>query len=191
MTDQTISIPMSRSHERFLLSHFPNIMTSLLLLGAWVLIPGPAKGAEMEKLVVLPFEIVDNIPAPGSIERNEAMLDKLTEHVAKNIRERGLYEVVPQSRVEAAVSAARLGTYIHSCNQCDIELAREAGGDKVMIGWIYKMSLLILTLHVELKDVASGDTIISKAYDFRGDNEYAWMRAAEYMARDLEAMTAR
>jgi hypothetical protein len=61
-------------------------------------------------------------------------------------------------------------------------------GDKVMVGWIYKMSILVLTLHIKVKDVESEKTLISKAYDFRGDNEKAWLRAARYMVRDLQKM---
>jgi hypothetical protein len=67
----------------------------------------------------------------------------------------------------------------------EYDLARKVGGDKVMIGWIHKMSILVLTMHIKVKDVASEKTIISKAYDFRGDNEKAWLRAARYMVRDL------
>jgi hypothetical protein len=71
---------------------------------------------------------------------------------------------------------------------CEYDLAKKVEGDKVMTGWIYKMSILVLTMHIEVKDVKSEKTIISKAYDFRGDNEKAWLRAAKYMVRDLGEM---
>ncbi|MCM8854819.1 MAG: DUF3280 domain-containing protein [Candidatus Thiodiazotropha sp.] len=146
--------------------------------------------SEKERLVILPFEIIDNIPGPGSKERNEQMLKNLTTFIGKKIKEHELFEVVTQNRVNDLVSAAQLGTEVHNCNLCEFDLARQAGGDKVMIGWIYKMSLLILTLHIEIKDVSGEQTIIRKAYDFRGDNEYAWSRAAKYMVRDLKSMIA-
>jgi hypothetical protein len=96
--------------------------------------------------------------------------------------------VVPQAEINKAVNDAQLGTYIHTCNQCEYDLAKTVNGDKVMVGWIYKMSILVLTLHIEVKDVESEKTLISKAYDFRGDNEKAWLRAAKYMVRDLGEM---
>ncbi len=138
-----------------------------------------------ERLVVLPFEITDNIPVPGVEDPYRERLQQLTRYVARSIDEAGIYDTVPQERVEHSVEAAQLGTAIHGCNQCDIDLAKRVDGDKVMTGWIYKMSLLILTLHIEIKDVASQQTLLSKAYDFRGDNEKAWRRAADYMVRDL------
>jgi hypothetical protein len=139
-------------------------------------------------LAVLPFEIVDNTPVPGGGERNERMLRKLTYFVSQMISDEGVYKVVPQAEIDKAVNDAQLGTYIHTCNQCEYDLAKMVDGDKVMVGWIYKMSILVLTLHIKVKDVESEKTLISKAYDFRGDNEKAWLRAARYMVRDLQKM---
>jgi len=165
-------------------------LSMALMLLAVTCIVLPKAASATERLAVLPFEIVDNTPVPGGEERNSEMLDKLTRFIASAIEAEGLYQVVPQDTVNEAVKAAALGTYIHSCNQCEYDLAKQVGGDKVMIGWIYKMSILILTLHIEIKDVAGEKTVISKAYDFRGDNEKAWLRAAEYMVRDLRQMVA-
>ena len=163
------------------------VMTLILL---WFGIALPASAQSKEKLVILPFEIVDNIPAPGSEERHDKMLQEMVRDIAERIDKAGIYQVMPQQQVDAAVAAANLGTAIHNCNHCEIDLAKQLGGDKVMVGWVYKMSLLILTLHIEIKDVASERTLLSKAYDFRGDNEKAWRRAAEYMVRDLGGMIA-
>ncbi len=159
-----------------------------LLFLATLLCAAPAAAAPEERLAVLPFEITDNTPAPGAEARYRQRLEQLTRYVAHAIEEAGLYEAIPQERVERAVDEARLGTAIHDCNRCEIDLANAVEGDKVMTGWIYKMSLLILTLHIEITDVASQQTLISKAYDFRGDNEKAWLRAADYMVRDLQRM---
>jgi hypothetical protein len=160
----------------------------VLLATVCIGLPTTTYAAQGERLVVLPFEIVDNIPAPGGDERNQKMLDKLTTFIGQSINEEAIFDVVPQAEVNDAVSSAQLGTYIHTCNRCEYDLAKQVAGEKVMIGWIYKMSMLILTMHIEIKDVASEKTLISKAYDFRGDNEKAWLRAAKYMVRDLGEM---
>ena len=38
-------------------------------------------------------------------------------------------------------------------------------------------------MHVEIRDVATGRTIMKKALDFRGDNDATWIRAIEYWIR--------
>ncbi|MES9972000.1 MAG: DUF2380 domain-containing protein [Candidatus Thiodiazotropha sp.] len=163
-------------------------VTRVLLVLTCVTLPGTVTALQSERLVVLPFEIVDNTPVPGGEVRNEKMLGKLTNFIGDAIHKEGIFDVVSQSQVNDAVDAAQLGTYIRTCNRCEYDLAKRVQGDKVMTGWIYKMSILVLTMHIEVKDVESEQTLISKAYDFRGDNEKAWLRAARYMVRDLEKM---
>jgi hypothetical protein len=160
----------------------------LLILLVTPVFPATLSAASLEKLVVLPFEIVDNTPMPGGEERNEVMLEKLTHYIGDTIARTGLYQVIPQNQVNDVVEEAELGTDIRNCNLCEFDLARQVDGEKVMTGWIYKMSILVLTLHIELKNVVSEKTLIKKAYDFRGDNEKAWRRAANYMVRDLSVM---
>lgn len=164
------------------------VVAAVLLAIFCVGLPTTTYAAQGERLVVLPFEIVDNTPVPGGDDRNQKMLNKLTNYIGQSINEEGIFDVVTQTEVNDTVGRARLGTYIHTCNRCEYDLAKQVAGDKVMIGWIYKMSMLILTMHIEIKDVASEKTLISKAYDFRGDNEKAWLRAAKYMVRDLGEM---
>ncbi|MCG7948930.1 MAG: DUF3280 domain-containing protein [Candidatus Thiodiazotropha endolucinida] len=127
---------------------------------------------------------------PGGQERNQKMLDKLTRYIGDSIHQAGLYQVVSQNQVNRAVEDAHLGTDIRNCNLCEYDLARQVEGEKVMTGWIYKMSILVLTMHIEIKNVTDERILISKAYDFRGDNEKAWLRAAQYMIRDLRGMMA-
>ncbi len=163
-------------------------MTLALMTGVCFLSPTYLYAATKERLAVLPFEIVDNTPVPGGETRNQKMLSTLTDFVGRAIDEKGIFRVVSQHEVNEVVDAARLGTDIHNCNRCEYDLGIALDADKVMVGWIYKMSILILTMHIEVKDVASGKTLISKAYDFRGDNEKAWLRAGKYMVRDLGVM---
>ncbi|MBT2971815.1 MAG: DUF3280 domain-containing protein [Candidatus Thiodiazotropha sp. (ex Ctena orbiculata)] len=164
------------------------IIMRLLLAATLAALPASTVAKQNEKLVVLPFEIVDNTPVPGGVERNERMLERLTNFISQKINEMGIFDVVAQNEIYEMVNAAELGTYIRTCNRCEYDLAKKVEGDKVLTGWIYKMSILVLTMHIEVKDVATERTLISKAYDFRGDNEQAWLRAASYMLRDLEAM---
>jgi Protein of unknown function (DUF2380) len=136
-------------------------------------------------LAILPFEINDNSGEVGSPHRHDAMLTALTRLVGEKIEGAHLYRVVPQALVGKAVAAQNSGTYLRDCNGCELAIGRRAGADQVMIGWIFKMSSLVLTLHVAIKDVATGKPVYARAFDFRGDNERAWERAAEYMVGAL------
>jgi hypothetical protein len=92
---------------------------------------------------------------------------------------------VEPDRVAKAVAAANPGTYLRRCNGCERDIAKSVGADRVMIGWLFKMSTLVMSLHVVVKDVATGNVIYAQTFDFRGDNETAWQRAADYMVEAL------
>lgn len=143
-----------------------------------------AEGAP-QTLAVLPFEIHDTSGEAGSPTRYDAMLAALTQLVGEKIEAARLYRVVPQPRIDSAVADVNSGTFLRSCNGCELDIARRAGADAVLIGWFWKVSTLIGTLHVEIKDVASGRTVYVRVFDFRGDNEKAWRRAAEFMVGTL------
>lgn len=50
--------------------------------------------------------------------------------------------------------------------------------------WVYRVSALILALHVELRSTDSGDVVSRRAVDFRGDNDIGWQRALAVLLRD-------
>ena len=107
------------------------------------------------------------------------MLAALTRFVGERIAGAGTYTVIPQPRVDEAVAAVNSGTYLRNCNGCELDIARRAGADRVMIGWFWKVSTLLGTLHIEIKDASSGKTVYARVFDFRGDTEAAWQRAVE------------
>ncbi|MBZ0208220.1 MAG: DUF3280 domain-containing protein [Hyphomicrobium sp.] len=156
------------------------VVASLLAWAACAWAEGPP-----QTIAVLPFEIHDTSGEVGSPTRHDAMLAALTRLVGEKIEASGLYRVVPQPRVDSAVASVNSGTFLRSCNGCEIDIARRAGADAVLIGWFWKVSTLIGSLHIEIKDVASGRTVYARVFDFRGDNEKAWQRAAEYMVGTL------
>jgi len=147
---------------------------------------GRADTPQPHRLAVLPFEIDDNSGEAGAATRHDAMLASITREVAQKIEADKLYDVVPPARVAEAVAAANPGTYLRQCNGCERDIARSVGADRVMIGWIFKMSSLVLSLHVVVKDVATGKVLYAHAFDFRGDDQRAWTRAADYMVAALK-----
>lgn len=143
------------------------------------------------KLAVLPFEIQDTSGEVGEPSRHEAMLANLTQFIARRVSASGIFSVADEVRVNDAVVTADSGTYLRSCNGCELDIAKSVGADAVMIGWVYKVSTLVGTLHVVIKDVPTGKTIYAHVFDFRGDNEKAWHRAADYMVRGLDRRITR
>ena len=137
------------------------------------------------RLAVLPFEIKDTSGEVGAPNRHDAMLANLARFVDERIAAARVFDVVDHARVLDAVATANPGTYLRSCNGCERDIAKSVGADSVMVGWVYKVSSLVLSLHVVVKDVATGKVLYARVFDFRGDNDKAWTRAAGYMVAAL------
>jgi hypothetical protein len=87
-------------------------------------------------------------------------------------------------------SLAAQHAYLHDCNGCDLEIGQQLAADQVLVTWVDRVSGLILSLTYEFHDVASGQIVARKSYDFRGDNDAAWTHAVRYMVRDLKETAA-
>jgi len=59
-----------------------------------------------------------------------------------------------------------------------------------VVGAIKKMSTLVLWAKVGVVDVGRNRTISEKMYTFRGDNDEAWNRAEDFVARDVRELLA-
>lgn len=144
-----------------------------------------AEPTELKTLVVLPFEIQDTSGEVGPADRHDAVLGRLTALVRDEIASGQLYRVESKNRTDLAVEAVKPNTFLRSCNGCEIDIAKRLRANYVLVGWIYKVSSLILALHIDMKDAMTGKTIYARVFDFRGDNEQAYTHAAKALVRSL------
>ena len=165
------------------------LLAAALIFAVWACSAGQALAKPAKQIAVLPFEIHDNSGEVGP-NQHEEMLVRLTRFIGKQIESDGVFAVVDQGRVDEAVAAENSGTYLRACNGCEFDIARSVGADYVMIGWLFKMSTLVMSLHVVVKDVNTGGIVYAKTFDFRGDNEKSWTRAADYMVGALSKSQA-
>ncbi|MGR3402472.1 DUF2380 domain-containing protein, partial [Paracoccus sp. (in: a-proteobacteria)] len=68
---------------------------------------------------------------------------------------------------------------------CLLDKARATGADRALFVVVQKTSTLILQIFANLVDVGTGDLIVSRNLNFRGDNDESWRRAARFLARQL------
>jgi hypothetical protein len=69
-----------------------------------------------------------------------------------------------------------------------VESARSAGAHLLLLGGIQKMSTLVGWARVQIVDLDNGKIVFEKLLSFRGDDDEAWHRAEQFVARDLQHM---
>ncbi|WP_181700596.1 DUF3280 domain-containing protein [Chthonobacter albigriseus] len=155
-----------------------------LTLAAAMLTPGIVTAAP--RIAVLDFAIVDTSGEPRDQTADHARrLAELRDFVAAELARRTLYDVVDLGPIRPAVDAALGLENLHACNGCDIVLGRKAGADRVLVGWVKKVSTLVMSFEAEIRDTATGRPLVHKSLDFRGDNDAAWQRMASYLVNRL------
>jgi hypothetical protein len=150
----------------------------------------PAAGPKTGKrLLVLDFEIIDTSNEPLDQRAEHARrLAAARDAIAPGHAARGTYEVVDRAAIQADLDQILHQTFLRTCNGCEVTLARKAGADLVMTGLVNKVSTLILSMGVSITRASSGELIYHQGFDFRGDNDQSWARAAQFftgrIARD-------
>ena len=153
---------------------------ALILAALW------ACGAAAEPTLLLMEPEIDGDTGPGGRAAYEDRLELLEEAIARSIEEGALYEVADSELAEASFEKHRHRADVHACTPCAVESAREAGADRVLSVWVFRMSNLILSMQAILRDADTGEVRYSTAHDFRGDTDEAWLRAADRLVRGLE-----
>ena len=156
-----------------------------LLAAVLLVLPGQvAQSAEpLKRIAVLDFELLkaDYLPDHHRVTPEERQrLDMMADLVRDRLRVEG-YDPVPAAQTKAAIRAADPGQYLHACNGCERDIARDLGTDWVAVGWVQFVSYLILNLNVLVIDVESGAPLARAFVDLRGNTERSWRRATIYM----------
>ena len=143
-----------------------------------VLLGGAAAAQTQKTVAVFDFSLIDmSLQAelagldPADLER----LTKITAYVREEVDKTDAYGAIDPGPTERDA---------YACNGCERAAAEAHGADLALVGWVQKVSNLILNLNVELRDVASGKTLTGGSVDLRGDTDDSWYRGARAALRN-------
>jgi hypothetical protein len=160
------------------------MVRALFLACVAVLAGASDANAAGSKLVVLPFDLIDDSQegeAFGVREDETKRLELVTRRLEEYIREDGRYVLVDSTPIAAEIEQK---APIYKCNGCEDALAAKLGADLAIIGNVQKVSNLILNLNVYLRDVKSGKILNVWSTDIRGNTDESWLRGIKSLAQN-------
>ena len=107
-------------------------------------------------------------------------LEMLSQFVADAFAEHGFQslDLAPaREKLDRVVNPAK-------CNGCDVRIAAELGADYSVVGEVQKVSNLILSMNLVVRDAQSGAIVRGLAVDIRGNNDKSWRRGMSYILRN-------
>ena len=134
------------------------------------------------KVAVFDFELVDTSlegATYGPRADQQARLAQITDQLRDQLAKSGRVTVVDVTPVAAQARAANL----RNCGGCDAQFASQVGAEFALIGWVQKVSNLILNMNVVVRDVKTGRVISVKSVDMRGNTDDTWSRAMDWLIR--------
>lgn len=158
---------------------------SLVLALALALLPVPVFAAGLRSIAILDFELIDDqkelVPSKAEYPRLIVARDQMAEEFAKA----GLYRVVDLEPAAVLIAKLKSEYALHECNGCELDIAKALKADRVLVGWVQKVSNLILNLNIQIEDVATGETVLVKSVDMRGNTDESWRRSVSYLVRQM------
>lgn len=153
------------------------------LVGLLAAPPAAASGSSPTSILVFPFELVDTSlqgELEGKSEKDLRHLQAVTDRVRELLEESPRYRVVHTEEAARIFQEAQ-GKFhrFYKCRSCSVEAARELGADQVLVGWVQKVSNLILNLTIRVQDSESGEVVAGGWTSLRGNTEAMWRRGAE------------
>jgi len=145
------------------------------------LVAGPAGAADPARLAVFEFELIDSSlqgeapsPDPADVARLRMVEAELRERLAAS----GRFELV-----DLAPAAAQLegGRQLWNCNGCEVAIARRLDADLALLGWVQKVSNLIININISIREVPSRELVFTGSVDIRGNTDESWRRGIHYL----------
>ncbi|MDH3660424.1 MAG: DUF3280 domain-containing protein [Alphaproteobacteria bacterium] len=138
---------------------------------------------EKIRLAVFGFELIDS-SLQGDIEgenaADAARLSMIEADLKRQLTESGRYDLIDVSPAAEAIEAAG---YLHGCNGCEAKIAKGLGADQALIGWVQKVSNLILNLNVGMRDAESRRKVFAASVDIRGNTDVSWRHGIRYLIK--------
>lgn len=143
------------------------------------------RAVELKSIAVLGFGLIDDRHdlAPATVEYQR--LPVIRKQLAGELERHGLYRVVDIAPAEALIAKLSAQAPLDACNGCELAVAQALHADRVLVGWVQKVSNLILNINIRIEDAGTGKVVLERSVDLRGDTDASWSRGIRYLVQQM------
>ena len=134
------------------------------------------------KVAIFPFDIRD-VEQEGELIPHLKDYDlarmKLVAGELKTLMEKdGTYQVVDLTPLAAEIDKA---SPFNACDGCEVDLAKQAGADLAVTGFVDKLSDALISLQLFARDTATGKLTKSMSAEIRGNTDELWLHGIRWL----------
>lgn len=156
---------------------FAPLLASLLLAATPATAAEPWEGATAAFFGVTFLDTSHEGELGGERADETARVALVEDYVRTALEEQGLILV---DLAPAAEELARTVNPAH-CNGCDLRMAQRLGARYSIVSEVQKVSNLILSMNLYIRDAETGAQLRGLAVDIRGNNDESWTRGMRYI----------
>jgi hypothetical protein len=158
-------------------------------LAAEITPPPPVLSSAYEKrlprLAMLDPELECDLEDASRVPGWERKMAALNAFLRQELAVRKLYAVLSNEPAADLVARDRNRREVHDCMPCIQDVAQRLGAERVLVVWVFRESELVMWLSAKVVDPVTGDRVVARSMTFRGDNDRAWNKAADFFLRQL------
>ncbi len=148
---------------------------------------GGTSGASVaaQKAAVFPFDIRD-IGIEGDVfakpqDEDLRRMRMVTEELKTLMAKDGKYTIVDLTPLAKEVDAA---SPFFKCDACEVPLAKQAGADLAVTGYVEKLSDALISLRLFAREAESGKLVKQMSAEIRGNTDELWLHGIRYLWRN-------
>lgn len=141
-----------------------------------------APALAVPKVAILPFDIrdaeIEGDPFQKPKDTDIARMRLVAEELKKLMETTKTYEVVDLSNYAAEIEKA---SPFNKCDGCEVEIAKKAGADLAVTGFVDKLSDALISLQLFARDTATGEMKKTMSAEIRGNTDELWLHGIRYL----------
>jgi Protein of unknown function (DUF2380) len=143
-----------------------------------------ARAAAPARIAVFDFELIDTSlqgEVQGIDPADQARLRMIEAELRQRLEESGRFQLVDTAPVAEEVDAAGI---LWSCNGCEVGIAKRLDAELALVGWVQKVSNLMLNFNVVIRDTATREQVFASSVDIRGNTDESWQHGIRYLLKN-------
>jgi hypothetical protein len=161
------------------------ILTTLLAFGVLTFLEDSSTlAAERKRLAVFDLELFDysHEGELNGVRADETERLIITSNELRAALEKtGQFDLVDLSSFDEEIAASRP---LRTCQGCDVRMAQRAGAELLLMGFVYKVSNLILDITLYLRDARTGQVLQEAKTSIRGNTDETWRHGVRWLVRN-------
>lgn len=134
------------------------------------------------KVAILPFDIrdaeIDGDPFAQPKDTDIARMRMVADELKNLMVTTKTYDVVDLTPYAADIEKA---SPFNKCDGCEVDIAKKAGAELALTGFVDKLSDALISLQIFVRDVATGEMKKTMSAEIRGNTDELWLHGVRYL----------